>query len=99
MDDKQYRVWWNLHRPVATGETLTKEESHAYQAGGEELDTEEWVSLRTAWAALQPLRKRLRELTAQNKELARQETVLRQQVAELEHQYLLITGEPLGIET
>ena len=98
MDEKQYRAWWVLHRRIVKGEILSPEESRAYEAGRAELEAEEWASLRTATVALRPLQERLRELITQNQQLAQQEAALRQRAVELEHQYLMLTGEPLGLE-
>ena len=98
MDEKQYKAWWTLHRRVATGELLSEEESRIYEAGRAELEAEEWASLRTASVALRPLQERLRELIAHNQSLTQQEAALRERAAELEHQYLELTGEPLGLE-
>ena len=98
MDEKQYQAWWALHRRVVKGETLSEEETRAYEVGRAELEAEEWASLRQAAAGLQPLQERLRELTAHNQQLAQHEAALRQRAVELEHQYVALTGETLGLE-
>jgi hypothetical protein len=98
MDEKQYKAWWVLHRRVIKGETLSQEENRAYETGRAELEAEEWVGLRTASVALQPLQEHLRELITRNQQLAQQEVALRKQATELEQRYVVLTGEPLGLE-
>ena len=98
MDEQQHEIWWELHRRVSKGETLSDEDNQIYQAGRAELEAEEWASLPKASEAVRPLQERLRELIARNQNLVRQEATLRQRATELEQRYLALTGEPLGIE-
>lgn len=98
MDETRYKAWWQLHRRVAVGETLSNDEQRDYQSGLAELEAEERLppsSLESEW---QTLRAQFRELTARKQELIRQETQLQQYAAELERRYLAVTGEPLLIE-
>ena len=98
MDEQQYKIWWPLHRRVAVGEHLSDEEQRVYQAGLAELEAEEWAERRPAAEQLRPLQEQWRALTARNQQLAQEEAALRALVAELEHNYLAVTGEPLGLE-
>lgn len=41
MEEKQYKIWWELHRRMAKGETLSEEENEVYQAGLAEMEAEE----------------------------------------------------------
>ena len=98
MDETRYKTWWQLHRRVAVGETLSDDEQRDYQAGLAELEAEEQLppsSLESEW---QTLRTQFRELTARKQELIRQEAQLQQYAAELERRYPAVAGEPLLIE-
>ncbi len=98
MDERQYKVWWQLHRRTAVGEPLSDEEERAYQAGLAELEAEEWAERPPLAELLRPLQEQLRTLTARNQQLAQEEAALRAQAAELERNYRALTGEPLGLE-
>lgn len=98
MDEQQYKTWWPLHRRAAVGEPLSEEETRLYQAGLTELEAEEWAERRPATELLRPLQEQWRALTARNQQLAQEEAALRALVTELEHNYLAVTGEPLGLE-
>jgi hypothetical protein len=98
MDEQQYRIWWELHRRVSKGETLSNEENQVYLAGRSELEEEEWAGLPKVAGVVRPLQERLRELRARNQDLVQQEEVLRRRATELEVQYVALTGVPLGID-
>jgi uncharacterized coiled-coil protein SlyX len=98
MDEQQHKTWWELHRRISKGETLSGADNQIYLAGLAELEAEEWANLPKAAEALRPLRERLRQLIEHNQNLAEEESTLRQRAAELEKQYLTLTGEPLGVE-
>lgn len=98
MDETQYQAWWQLHRRVAVGETLSEQEQGAYQQGLAELEAAEWVALQPTADLLRPLQKQLQEISARNRQLAQEEAVLRARAADLEQNYLALTGEPLGLE-
>jgi hypothetical protein len=97
MEENQYKIWWELHRRVAKGETLSEEERSVYEAGRAELQAEEWANLREPSMNIQSLRERWRQLTERSQQLAREETALRELAAQLEQQYLALTGESLGL--
>lgn len=98
MDEQQYRIWWELHRRVSKGETLSDEDNQIYLAGRSELEAEEWASLPRIAEAVRPLQERLRELRERNQNLVQQEATLGRRATELEVRYLALTGEPLGID-
>ncbi|MGH9801653.1 MAG: hypothetical protein ACRD82_14915 [Blastocatellia bacterium] len=98
MDEQQYKAWWPLHRRAAVGEQLSGEEQHAYQVGLAELEAEEWAELRPAAEILRPLKERMRTIEARKQQLSQEEAAVRAQIAELERNYLAVTGEPLGLE-
>ncbi|MCI0486885.1 MAG: hypothetical protein L0229_09820 [Blastocatellia bacterium] len=98
MKKQRYKTWWELHRRVAKGESLSDKERHAYEAGRAELEAEEWAGLRQHSPDLRSLQTRLRKLTRRNQKLVRQEAELRERAVELERQYLALTGEKLGLE-
>ncbi|HWQ31865.1 MAG TPA: hypothetical protein VNQ79_03190 [Blastocatellia bacterium] len=98
MNEQQYQTWWQLHRRAALGEPLSEEEGRICKAGLAEMEAGEWAHLRPAAVVLQPLQQRWRELTALNRELAEQEAGLREQAAQLEQQYLALTGERISLE-
>jgi TolA-binding protein len=99
MDEQQHKIWWELHRRVSKGETLSGEDNHIYLAGRDELEAEEWASLPKVAEPLRPLQERLQRLRARNEDLAQQEVTLRRRATELEVRYRALTGEPLGIES
>ena len=98
MDEQRHRIWWELHRRVSKGETLSGEDNQVYLAGRCELEAEEWASLPNVAEAVRPLQERLRELHARNQNLVQQEAALWLRATELKERYLALTGEPLGIE-
>ncbi|MEW6209078.1 MAG: hypothetical protein AB1631_11975 [Acidobacteriota bacterium] len=98
MDEQRYKIWWELHRRISRGETLSDQENQIYRDGRDEMEAEEWAILNNAADALRPLQERLRELIERNHALAQQESFLRQRATELEKQYEALTGESLGIE-
>jgi len=61
MEEKQYKIWWELHRRVAKGETLPEEENKVYQAGLVEMETEEWNEIVKPSAVFQSLQERWRK--------------------------------------
>ncbi len=97
MEEKQYQIWWQLHRRVAVGETLTEEERRVYESGLAEMEAGEWNELRSVGIDFQSLRQQWQRLTEQNQQLARQEATLRELAMRLEQQYRSLTGETLGL--
>jgi hypothetical protein len=97
MEEKQYKIWWELHRRVAKGETLSEEERSVYETGRAELQAEEWADLREPSINIQLLRERWRQLTERSQQLDREETALREMATQLEQQYFALTGENLGL--
>lgn len=98
MEEKEYQIWWQLHCRSAKGETLSGDERQIYEAGRAALEAEETTSLRPSTAEWQTWQERWRELNLRNQQLAQQELDLRQVAVQLEHQYLTLTGERLGLE-
>lgn len=95
MEEKQYRVWWELHRRVAKGETLSEEEKDVYQAGLAKMEAEEWRDMVKSSAVFQSLQEKWRVLDERNQQLAEEEDELRALAAQLEQRYLELTGEKL----
>jgi len=98
MNERQYKIWWQLHRRAAVGERLSEEEQRAYQSGLAELEAEEMAALSPADDEWQALREQWGELAVRRQELARQEAALRVRATELERQYLALTRYPIGLE-
>ena len=75
MDEQAYQYWQVLHQRVALGGTLSAAEQAAYEAGCQELDTEERMDGNL---------ERLRELRAQIAAAETEQQHLREQEAELD---------------
>ncbi len=98
MEEKEYLIWWQLHRRVAMGENLSEDERQIYEAGRAALETEEMTAMLPAATDWRMWQERWRELNQRNRQLAQQESALRQLAAQLEQQYQKLTGEKIGLE-
>jgi len=97
MDETAYRAWQALHDRWARGETLTKEEQAAYDAGCAELDAEE--ILPGSLNDLQTIHAKARELDAKIARAQAEAAALRAQIAESEARLSEPTRRRLGIST
>lgn len=88
MEEKEYQIWWQLHRRAAKGETLSAAESQLYEAGLAALEAEEMAASSSSAPDWQTWQARWRELKQHDQQLAQQEAALRQQAAQLEQRYL-----------
>jgi hypothetical protein len=98
MEEREYQIWWQLHRRVATGKILSDHERRIYEAGRMAMETDDMSLLHPFTPDWEVWQDRWRELNQRNQQLAEQESALRRLATELEQQYLKLTGEKIGLE-
>ena len=84
MDEATYKTWWELHRRVALGESLSAEKKTAYETGIRVLDEEEERTLVGDLTALHQARERVAALESEAERLRARRTALKEEIAALE---------------
>jgi hypothetical protein len=95
MDEQAYQEWQVLHQRVAMGETLSAAEQAAYEAGCQELDTEE--RLDGNLERLRELRAQIAAAETEQQRLRAQEAALDARIVALEARLDTRTRQLLGI--
>ena len=96
MDAQGYAVWSDLHRRRVAGELLSEEESAAYEAGCQ--DIESTINYEGDIPRLRNLREQMLASRAVNKELREQEIALVAEIEALQARLDVYTRRQLGIE-
>jgi len=95
MDNATYQNWWQLHLRLARGETLSSDESAAYQVGLADLDRDEQL---TATVDARELRQSLTKLQKEYSVLEDQRHELDAVIAALESRLSDNVRQFLGVE-
>lgn len=96
MTEEEYRIWWQLHRRVSVGETLSPAEKLAYETGLRTLHAEEHIE--GDMKALRQMRNRIQEQEAILVRLQARHDTLIAEIHALESQLDERSRRALGIE-
>lgn len=96
MSDSAFQSWWELHLRVARGESLTDEESVAYDSGRQDLESGEESQL---LLGAKHAREDLAAIEAEHSDLEQRRQALDAEIQKLESCMGQQTRRLLGVET
>jgi uncharacterized protein involved in exopolysaccharide biosynthesis len=95
MDEVAYKTWWPLHLRVARGETLSVDEQAIYEAGRQQLYSEEQID--GSIEALRKARQQMLNLKAEYEQMRRRYEEMEAQIERLEARLAEEDRQLLGV--